>query len=424
MADMKMESFDGNLGNDMGMSTVGYRSAKYNPMEWQDGNYARYYQSFAGRDEADKLNAGVGESIGRQLSAAKKMQTENTKRLTDRVKDINGWKTELERGIKDMISETGELCKLKNRLESSLRSLEIPHHIVLDNLNCRQRRQGIDHVQDDVELALLKEIETINSAEELLRRTIREAEIQIKRNRDQKQNLEFDWSDKKEAKELDDFCSKLRNEHTCKQFYPGAARFQEIQSTPESWAQFSLDNLERAEQERLASVQLRSLGDNIINDFTSDVRRRADATDDAFRRRIAELEDARGRLEDDIEKTCKSIDDVEKNIAHILKVMRDNEDPMKVAQTRLHYREFRPRVELCRDPAQFGLIEEVNFLAMSMDELRRHLAEMEDTLKKLQDRKLALEKDLSIKKNSIFIDRDKCLPFRTRYPSLSKLQGY
>lgn len=49
-----------------------------------------------------------------------------------------------------------------------------------------------------------------------------------RRNRDQKQNLEFDWSDKKEAKELDDFCSKLRNEHTCKQFYPGAARFQEM----------------------------------------------------------------------------------------------------------------------------------------------------------------------------------------------------
>lgn len=88
-------------------------------------NNARYYQSFAGRDEADKLNAGVGESIGRQLSAAKKMQTENTKRLADRVKDINGWKTELERAIKDMISETGELCKLKNRLESSLRSLEV-----------------------------------------------------------------------------------------------------------------------------------------------------------------------------------------------------------------------------------------------------------------------------------------------------------
>ena len=67
----------------------------------------------------------------------------------------------------------------------------------------------------------------------------------------------------------------------------------------------------------------------------------------------------------------------------------------------------------------------MNFLAMSMDELRKHLAESEDTLKKLQDHKLGLEKDLAIKKNSIFIDRDKCLPFRTsRYPSLSKLQGY
>ena len=86
---------------------------------------ARYYQSFAGRNEADELNAGVAESARRQLSAAGKMQTENTRRLSDRVKDINGWKMELERAIKDMIEETEQLFRLKTRLESSLRSLEV-----------------------------------------------------------------------------------------------------------------------------------------------------------------------------------------------------------------------------------------------------------------------------------------------------------
>jgi len=40
--------------------------------------------------------------------------------------------------------------------------------------------------------------------------------------------LEFDWSDKVEADELDTKCAILRNEHTNKQFYPGAARFQEM----------------------------------------------------------------------------------------------------------------------------------------------------------------------------------------------------
>ena len=50
----------------------------------------------------------------------------------------------------------------------------------------------------------------------------------LRRNRDHKQILEMDWSDKKEAEEIDAFCANLRNEHTCKQFYPGAARFQEM----------------------------------------------------------------------------------------------------------------------------------------------------------------------------------------------------
>jgi tektin-4 len=85
-----------------------------------------------------------------------KTQAENTKRLAERLHDINFWKQELKREIEDMISETDLLCAQKLRLENALRATEIPLHIATDNLNCRQRRQGIDLVQDDVELNLLK----------------------------------------------------------------------------------------------------------------------------------------------------------------------------------------------------------------------------------------------------------------------------
>lgn len=47
-------------------------------------------------------------------------------------------------------------------------------------------------------------------------------------NRDAKQNLEMDWSDKKEALEIDTKSGALKNHHTDKQFYPGAAKFQEM----------------------------------------------------------------------------------------------------------------------------------------------------------------------------------------------------
>lgn len=44
---------------------------------------------------------------------------------------------------------------------------------------------------------------------------------------------------------------------------------------------------------------------------------------------------------------------MEKNIENLKKAIRDKENPMKVAQTRLENRTYRPGVELCRDPVQY-----------------------------------------------------------------------
>lgn len=51
--------------------------------------------------------------------------------------------------------------------------------------------------------------------------------------------------------------------------------------------------------------------------------------------------------------TLKEIGDQEANIAALKQAIKDKEAPMKVAQTRLYDRSFRPNVELCRDAAQF-----------------------------------------------------------------------
>lgn len=74
------------------------------------------------------------------------------------------------------------------------------------------------------------------------------------------------------------------------------------QSTPESWAQFTHDNIARAEHERLASIQLRSLIDNVIQDTSRDIKEQADAVDAAFRRRVAEVQEAKERLEENLKK--------------------------------------------------------------------------------------------------------------------------
>jgi tektin-4 len=50
--------------------------------------------------------------------------------------------------------------------------------------------------------------------------------------------------------------------------------------------------------------------------------------------------------------SLKTLDEIarqEVNIDELKKAIRDKEAPMKVAQTRLHDRSFRPGIELCRD---------------------------------------------------------------------------
>ncbi|KAK7113326.1 tektin-4-like [Littorina saxatilis] len=417
-------TYTGNTGNDMGISTMGYRAAKYNPSEWHEGNYSKYYQSFVDRDSAERIRHESKRTRNETEELEHSTQAQVTKKLAERCKDIDFWKSELEREIRDVIDETDLLLAQKKRLENALRATEVPLHIATDNLNCRQRRQGLDLVQDDVEISLLKEVEIINNVRDLLQNTIAQTEKQIRLNRDSKQNLEFDWSDKKESLELDTTCGVMRNHHTNKQFHDGAAKFEEIQSTPESWAQFTHDNIARAEHERMASIQLRTLVDNVLEDTSRDMREQCDTVDVNFQKRLMEMEDAKSKLEENLKKVCVEIASQERNIDDLKAAIRAKEDAMKKAQTRLYLRTNRPGVELCRDPAQYALVGEVNELCQSIDALKNQLNQSENSLKDLQDNRMSLEKEISNKKNSIFIDRDKCMTVRTRYPSTLRLQGY
>lgn len=73
-------------------------------------------------------------------------------------------------------------------------------------------------------------------------------------------------------------------------------------STPETWAKFSHDNIYRAEREKLASINLRALIDNILHDISEDLRMQCAAVNEAFARRCEELDDAKHKLEHHLKK--------------------------------------------------------------------------------------------------------------------------
>lgn len=108
-------------------------------------------------------------------------QALSTKKLAERLHDVNFWKSELKREIEDIIHETDLLHGEKRRTNYALDATTAPLHIATESLNNRElHRYGTDRVVDDVEIQLRKEINLINNVQHLLRRTIDEAEQQIK----------------------------------------------------------------------------------------------------------------------------------------------------------------------------------------------------------------------------------------------------
>ncbi|NXS61985.1 TEKT4 protein, partial [Brachypteracias leptosomus] len=423
---MKVYEVAANTGphSSSGLATAGFRTAKYLPAEWYQSSAALHHKAFAGCEQAEQGRAEAKELAEHAAAAAQRAQQASTAALGQRLKDIHFWKARLQKEIEDLDAETGLLAAQKLRLERALDATEVPYVIATDNLQCRERRQPPDLVRDEVEKELLKEAELIRSVQELLKRTLMQAVNQMGLNRDHKEVCEKDWSDKVKTYSVDDQCGRYSNQSTNIHFHPSSVQVEESASTPETWAKFSHDNIYRAEREKLASINLRALIDNILHDVSEDMRRQCDVVKEALAKRCEELDDAKHKLEFHLRNILKEIGDKEASIAALNQAIKDKEGPMKVAQTRLYERAFRPNVELCRDEAQFRLMSEAKELPESIESLKKKLLESEESLRNLGDTRMDLEKEIAVKTNSIFIDRQKCLAPRAHYPRVFQLAGY
>jgi len=56
-------TYSGNTGNDLGISTAGYRTGKYNPDEWHTANYTITYESALDCDKAGKVTVIIIDII-------------------------------------------------------------------------------------------------------------------------------------------------------------------------------------------------------------------------------------------------------------------------------------------------------------------------------------------------------------------------
>ncbi|XP_026159549.1 tektin-4 isoform X2 [Mastacembelus armatus] len=407
-----------------GSATAGYRSAKYTTTEWFSNYHTVLQQADTDGHRAGSIQRQSKTLYQNTEAATFKTQAQGTRLLGERLQEIHCWRSELQRHIEQLRADTESLLALKTRLEKALDATETPYAIATDNLNCRARRLGPDLVRDAVEEELLKEVDLIRSVQALLKRTTAQVVTQIKMNREAKQMLELDWSDKYQAYNLDDRCGRHSNMSPDTRHHPSSATLQDQVCNRSSWTQFTQDNLTKAMQEDLATSSLRLLVEQVLHDTTEDLRVQCASVDQAFSQRCVELIEAKRQLEIKLTTILEQIGAQERNIVALHQAIDNKEAPLRVAQSRLYLRSLRPNMELCRDEPQLSLEGEVREIDATVTSLQQQLSEARGSLSHLEESRMALEKDINCKTHSLFIERDKCMTHRKRYPTVSTLSGY
>uniref|UniRef100_A0A9L0JZN8 Tektin n=1 Tax=Equus asinus TaxID=9793 RepID=A0A9L0JZN8_EQUAS len=184
----------------------------------------------------------------------------------------------------------------------------------------------------------------------------------------------------------------------------------------EDWLDFSNTNVEKADKQRNSSLLLKVLVDRVLSQTASDLHKQCDVVDTAFRNGLKETKGARDKLADHLAKVMEEVASQEKNVAVLEKAILDQEGPAKVAHTRLETRSHRPNVELCRDVAQYRLKKEVQEITHSVARLKETLAQAHTELKGLNRRQLALQEEIQVKENTIYIDEVLCMHLRKSIP--------
>ncbi|XP_062573432.1 tektin-3-like isoform X1 [Saccostrea cucullata] len=389
---------------------------RYTPNDWMSSNQGNYLASDKVRSMAERLRLDTVRLCRETDDKTKRTQSDVGKRLGERLGDIQFWKTEVQHETDNMITEINALQEAKRVLEKALAETENPLHISQECLYHREKRQAIDLVHDNPERELIKEVDIIKRCQEKMRNTVERANVQLGLNRAAQHDLERDSSDKFVAQNLDEQCFGMRNQSRGIAFHNGVHRIDRTVSVPESWARFSNDNIQRSQSERAASKAMRNEIESVLNSCANEMWQEWNAVNVALNQRMQETTDARNRLQTHLSKVLQEIFDMEKNIELLKKAIQDKQAPMQVAQTRLDTRIRRPNVELCRDPVQHRLVEEVGEISETVESLQAKLRMAENSLQELLRTKASLEQDLSIKNNSLFIDREKCLGMRKTFP--------
>lgn len=375
--------------------------------DWNTSNFTIATNAERGRNTSFAVRQDGRHLINDTEIVTRWNQHDNKTRLENRCDDIQKWRDRLEE-TRDQIDE--EIARLKADKEICERALEakaLPLDVANQNLTTREGRLKIDLVDDLVTAELKKEVEVIEGTKVALQQKCAQSFEQLCRLEEARKQILRDLEHKIVALDIDNEQANLTQDSAEICFQPNPTKVKKGHITPQEWDAHSRYNRARGEAEMQASIALRGAINQTIRQTANDVEAQRQATEYALRNRIADVEKAKVEDEWQKERTEKEIAEMRKDIAKMEQAIRDKEAPLKLAETRLENRQCRPSgLELCRDNAQYGLVNEVHEIKNTIKALKDKLAQEQHELTNCEHNLQRVMEDLALKNNSLALDKD------------------
>ncbi|XP_075961653.1 tektin-1 [Anarhichas minor] len=341
--------------------------------------------------------------------ACKRMPNDDSKRLDQRLGDIQFVKKGLELKLEEIIVEIYVLEALQSRVAKALKACDEPLKVTVVCLEERRKRPPSERLHDKVERELLKEKKVIEGVASFLQSVAEQITEQIRLNRSAKYQLEKDLKEKFEAQCIDNSCA-LMTHHSINNLQRSNTELvpQSLAVTSKQWQNISDINMAKAEQQLANSLSLRSLVESLLEQTASDIQRQVQATAAALQLSVLEIKSAKSQMEEQLAKMLSEFDSQQRIGENLRVAIAESEQGLSLVQARLALRRQRPGKEQCHDAAQSHLLAEVQQLTAHISILHEAAAQSDEEQRALVRCQLELQESIEMKANCLYIDEVVC----------------
>ncbi|XP_063827148.1 tektin-B1, partial [Ostrinia nubilalis] len=297
----------------------------------------------------------------------------NNNRLRARVYEIEQWKSTLQELLERLDREMAGLKEEKASTERELEQLNLPLLVCSECLSNRDGRRSSELTYDLADTELKKELCVTESNKKMLIDRCQSAWEKVNKLEVVKFKLQLDLNDKNEALQIDKDMLSLDKDCANITYKTDSLKTPKRMITYEQWLEKCEATKDMAIKELQDTLRLRESLFVARGRARNALRAQTDVTNYMLRRRIYDTQRARNELQWQKMKMEENMDKLNSELKTIGEQFADKVNALKVAETRLETRGYRPGIELAGDEADVGLKEEVRNLRETIRQLQEKL---------------------------------------------------